>query len=157
MISFIVSTILLCTSWSATSSSHQVLPREASPVFEGTWTATTGPTQVFRGTWSAQTSPQSPNSARGSWMLLNEASEIVLQGTWSMRKMNQGWQGSWTARVAKGQTFSGTWNADLADFSGKTIERMLVRTIEKEVAGSWRSGRHQGNWWLKGSRQRSDK
>jgi hypothetical protein len=27
---------------------------------------------------------------------------------------------------------------------------MLKRTTEKQVAGSWRSGRYQGNWWLDG-------
>jgi hypothetical protein len=39
----------------------------------------------------------------------------------------------------------------MADLSGKTLEDMLKQTLEKQVAGSWRSGRYQGNWWLKGS------
>ena len=51
-----------------------------------------------------------------------------------------------------GRTFSGTWQADLAGFTGKTFEDMLKRTVEQQVSGSWRSGRAQGNWWLQGSK-----
>jgi len=40
----------------------------------------------------------------------------------------------------------------MADFNGKTMgktmEDMLKRTAEKQIGGSWRSGRAQGNWWL---------
>jgi hypothetical protein len=157
MLSFVVSFILVLVSWPGQSSGQRVVKERDSPVLAGTWIATAGPTQVFRGAWSGQTSPQTPNTALGSWALFNEASEIVLEGTWSMRKTGQGWQGSWTARTSKGQSFSGTWGADLANFSGKTIEQMLESTVEKQVAGSWISGRRQGNWWLKGSRQRGHK
>ena len=31
--------------------------------------------------------------------------------------------------------FSGTWNADLPNFSGKTMEEMLKRTAEKQISG----------------------
>jgi hypothetical protein len=130
----------------------RALAQEDSPVFYGTWTATAGPTQVFRGTWSAQTSKHSPNTALGSWTLLNEAGEIALDGTWSAQKSALGWRGTWSARTRSGQSLSGSWNADLADFTGKAIGEMLKRTAEKQVAGSWRSGRYQGNWWLEGSR-----
>src|SRR4029077_7460585 len=111
------------------------------PVFHGTWTATAGPTQVLRGTWSGQTIPKSPDMAQGSWTLLNEAGEILLQGTWSAQKKGQGWRGAWTARILNGRSFSGTWNADMAGFGGKTMEEMLERTATKEVAGWWQSGR----------------
>jgi hypothetical protein len=127
------------------------LAQEPLPVQSGSWTASVASGQIFRGTWSAQTSRQNLNAARGSWTLLNEAGEIILQGTWSAQKMRQNWQGTWTARALKGAPLSGTWNADLASFSGKTIEAMLERTAEREVAGSWRTRGYQGNWWLKGS------
>ena len=61
----------------------------------------------------------------------------------------EGWQGTWTARTPNGQPFSGTWTSDLADFSGKTFQEMLERTVVREVAGSWRTGRQHGNWWPK--------
>jgi hypothetical protein len=48
----------------------------------------------------------------------------------------------------QGQNHRGTWNAATADFNGKTFEDMLKRTAEKQIGGSWQSGRTQGNWWL---------
>lgn len=128
--------------------------QKPSPVFAGTWIATAGPTQVFRGRWSGQAVATNQNVAQGSWTLWNEAGEVQLQGTWSARKTAQGWQGTWTAQTVNGPAFSGTWNADLADFGGKTLGEMLERTTAKEVAGSWRRGQDQGNWWLKGLQPR---
>jgi hypothetical protein len=127
------------------------LAQEPLPSLGGSWTASLASGQIFRGTWSGQTSRQNLNEARGSWTLLNEAGEIILVGTWSAQKMRQGWQGTWTARAHNGAPLSGTWNADLPSFSGKTIQAMLERTAEREVAGSWRTRGYQGNWWLKGS------
>ena len=101
------------------------LAQEPLPVQSGSWTASLVSGQIFRGTWSAQTSRQNLNAARGSWTLLNEAGEIVMEGTWSAQKAGQGWQGTWTARAQRGAAWSGTWNADLLTFSGKTIQAML--------------------------------
>ncbi len=115
------------------------------------WIATVGPKEVFRGRWSGEALPNTPNAAQGSWTLLSDANRILLEGTWSARKSAQGWHGTWSARTAHGQSFSGTWEADLAGFSGKTLEEMLRRTAEKQISGSWRSGRLSGNWWLSGS------
>jgi hypothetical protein len=128
-----------------------VLAQEPLPVLGGSWTASLASGQIFRGTWSGQTSRQNRNAVRGSWTLLNEAGEIVLEGTWSAQKTGPSWQGTWTFRARKDAALSGTWNADLASFSGKTIQAMLERTAEREVAGSWRTRGYQGNWWLKGS------
>ena len=91
--------------------------------------------------------PPSKNVALGSWTLLSENNQIVLEGTWSARKLADGWQGTWTARI-EGRTVSGMWNAVMTDFNGKTFEDMLKRTAEKQIGGSWQSGRAQGNWWL---------
>jgi len=68
--------------------------------------------------------------------------------------MGQGWHGTWKSQARKGAPLSGTWNAELSGFTGKTIESMLERTAEREVADSWRTRGHQGNWWLKGSRRK---
>lgn len=126
------------------------LGQEAPPGLRGSWTATAGPNQIFRGTWTGQTLPGKPNLAQGSWTLLSNTGEVILEGTWSALKGSAAWQGTWTARTMQGQSFSGTWRADLADFKGKTFEDMLESTAIKEVAGWWRSGHYQGNWWLKG-------
>ncbi len=70
-----------------------------SRVLLGSWTATTGPNQIFRGAWSAQVLLHNANRAFGSWTLLNDAGEVVLEGTWSVQKTGQRWQGTWTART----------------------------------------------------------
>ena len=129
------------------------LAQQVSSVLLGSWTATAGPNQIFHGTWSAQVSLHNPNRVIGSWTLLNEAGDVLLEGTWSAQKTGKGWQGTWTARTTKGGSFSGTWTADVANLNAESFAEMLKSTATKEVAGSWRSGRHQGNWWLKGSRQ----
>lgn len=137
-----ISTLLACSSAFAR-------PQQAAPVFQGSWTATVGAGQVIRGMWSAQA--RTANSASGSWTLLNEAGEVRLQGTWSATKVRGAWQGSWSARPASGGSYSGSWAADLGEAAGKTLQDMLQKTAEKQVAGSWRSGPYQGNWWLDGS------
>jgi hypothetical protein len=108
--------------------------QEPSLELRGSWTASVGSGQLFRGTWAGQISGQNRNVVRGSWTLLNEAGEIILEGTWSAQKMGQDWQGTWTSRTRKGAPLSGTWNTDLASFGGKTIHAMLERTAEGEVA-----------------------
>jgi len=117
----------------------------------GMWTASVGNGPPMRGTWLAQVAQGTPNAASGSWSLLNNASEIVLTGTWSARKTPKSWEGSWAARARNGRALSGTWSANLADFKGKTIEEMLALTIERQIGGAWQSGGYQGNWRLEGS------
>ena len=132
------------------------LAQHAPAVFRGSWTATAAPKQVFRGRWSAQALPDTQSAAHGSWTLLNNANQIVLEGTWSAQKSARGWHGTWSALILQGRSslgrpLSGTWQAQVEDFKGKTFEDMLQRTLERQIAGSWRSGRLLGNWWLKGS------
>jgi hypothetical protein len=128
--------------------------QDAAPVRYGAWTASAGPS-VYRGSWSAETLPGIPNTAQGSWTLINDSYDLVLQGTWLAKRTGLHWHGTWRARTEHGQTFSGTWDADLPDAKGETFAVMLTRTLEKEVAGSWQSGKYQGNWWLKGFKPKS--
>ena len=115
--------------------------------WRGVWIASAGP-RSFHGRWWAQLLANSLNAADGSWTLLSDSNQIVLEGTWSARKTSTGWQGRWTARVNSGNAFSGTWTSE--NHEGKTFADMLKLTLEKQIAGSWRSGRMQGNWWLMG-------
>jgi hypothetical protein len=117
----------------------------------GTWKATAGNGPMLQGMWLAQLSNANPNASSGSWSLLNDASEVVLQGTWSARKTSQRWEGRWTARVGNGRSLSGTWSASLGDFNGKTFQEMLALTMQRQIGGAWQSGRYQGNWWLEAS------
>jgi hypothetical protein len=126
------------------------LAQEDSPILLGSWTATAAPNQIFGGTWSAQVSLHNPNRSLGSWALLNDAGDVILEGTWSAQKSGQRWQGTWTARPMKGQSLSGTWAAEATSLNAESLAEMLKSTATNEVTGSWRSGRHQGSWSLKG-------
>ena len=130
-----------------------VLAQAPAPQPHGMWTATAG-SRTFRGSWGAEMSAHDPNSAQGYWTLVNDAGERIMQGTWSARKIAARWHGNWTARTAQGQSFAGTWDADEAEAQDRTFADMLTRTMPKEVAGSWQSGRYSGSWWLKGLKPR---
>jgi hypothetical protein len=126
------------------------LVQEDSSVLLGSWMATTVPNQIFGGTWSAEASLHNPNRALGSWTLINNAGDVILEGTWSAQKSGLRLQGTWTARPMKGRSLSGTWTADATNPTAESLAEMLKSTATKEVTGSWQSGRHQGNWSLKG-------
>ena len=122
--------------------------QQTQSTLEGSWIATAGPSRFLRGRWFARVLPDDKNAASGSWALVNESNQVVLEGTWSARKSTIGWRGTWSARIQKSRSVSGTWDATMADFNGKTFEDMLHQTAEKQIDGSWQSGRAQGNWWL---------
>jgi hypothetical protein len=125
------------------------LAQEVGSVLYGKWTASDGPSQIFRGTWSAEASRRNPNESQGSWTLVNDSGEVMLEGTWSARKTGSHWQGTWRARATRGPSFSGSWEANLPESTDQTFAVLLKRTIEKEVAGSWQSGGYKGKWWLR--------
>ena len=118
-------------------------------MIQGGWAATVGVTRVLRGTWRCQPTPDKPNTVQGSWSLLNETGQVIQAGTWSAQKAGAGWQGTWTA-AAQGSPVSGTWKAEITESTAKTLMEMLASTIVKDVTGSWRSGRYEGNWRIKG-------
>jgi len=130
-------------------------PQAAGGVLYGNLTASVGPSQIFRGTWSAEISQHTPNEAKGSWTLVTDSGDVMLEGTWSARKTGAHWQGTWRARTSHGQFFSGTWSAQLPETGNQTFATLLQQTIEKEVNGSWQSGRYQGSWSLTGLKQKN--
>jgi hypothetical protein len=130
-------------------------PQATGGVLYGNWTASAGPSQIFRGTWSAEISQHIPNEANGSWTLVTDSGDVMLEGTWSARKTGAHWQGTWKARTFHGQFFSGTWSAQLPETGNQTFAALLKQTIDKEVNGSWQSGRYQGSWSLTGRKQKN--
>jgi hypothetical protein len=127
------------------------LAQESPAPLHGSWTATVAPSQVFRGTWTGSVLPKNPNSARGSWSLIIDTGQSVIQGTWTAQKTGAEWRGTWTARTQQGRSFTGSWNSSDANLSGKTFQDLLQRAMEKEIAGNWRSSPYSGGWWLRGS------
>jgi hypothetical protein len=144
---------LLCLTFMALAASALAQQAPANPpenTLRGTWIASAGPTQMFRGRWWASLLPNTHNSAQGSWTLLSDSNQILLEGTWSARKSPAGWQGTWSARAGQGRSFSGTWTSALEDINVKTFQDMLKAALQKQISGSWQKGRMQGNWWLQG-------
>ena len=134
-------------------------PQQPAVQLQGSWTASSGSARAFRGTWNAEVRRETPDTARGSWTVLDAGNRIVLQGTWSARKDGRGWQGSWSAvvvsraagRSASGPPISGTWKADSETAATGTLLEMLQRAIDRSVGGTWRSGSLAGQWAIKGS------
>jgi hypothetical protein len=128
--------------------------QQSAPPLRGTWTATAGP-QVFQGAWSAQPVAKSPNTAMGSWSLVNASNQIVLSGTWAATKTARTWTGTWSARIVaargtSGRVFSGTWRTEAKASEVRTLGEMLQQTLQQEITGAWRSGAISGTWSLKG-------
>ena len=142
---------LMVVGWAGAAS----LAQQPLPPLQGTWTATVGKSQVFRGAWTAALDLRNPNRAQGFWTLRNDLHEIAASGSWSARRIGTRWHGSWTAHTENGQSFSGSWDADVTDAKIKTFADMLRAAFEKTVAGFWQSGRVGGNWWLDGERPKS--
>lgn len=124
---------------------------EDTPILRGDWAATVGSSKTLRGRWIGQALPDEPDVMQGSWTLKDDGGRTLLTGTWTARKKGAGWQGSWSASVKDGRTAAGTWMADEPNARGKTLEELFIRTSKEQISGSWRSGRQEGYWWLKGS------
>src|SRR5215469_3128696 len=130
------------------------LAQEPALELRGAWSATTA-TQTLGGAWGAEISPRNPDSTAGYWTLLNDAGERMLSGTWSARRTGSHWNGTWMARTTQGRSFSGVWDADIEGSKAPTFVDMLRQSFEREVAGTWRSGRYSGSWWIKGSKNKN--
>ena len=134
----------------ALAQSAKSRPLKADTTLHGTFNASVGRSAQFRGRWNGLL--DSRNAGSGSWILLNDAHKSVAEGTWSAQKSAAGWRGTWHAWVKGGRQYSGSWQADLEGFSGKSFEEMLNHTMEQQIAGSWQSGKLAGNWWLQGTK-----
>jgi hypothetical protein len=123
----------------------------AAPALTGGWLATAADGRVFAGTWSAAFAVATPKLAVGAWKLVDETGvKVLMRGTWSARKSQGAWRGSWAARVEGGGGASGQWTADAKTAAGaKTFRELLTLAGEKQIGGTWRAGHSHGNWWLK--------
>jgi hypothetical protein len=127
---------------------------EEPPKRGGEWIATVDSGQSLRGKWVGQTLPEDPNALHGSWLLLSDTGRILLSGTWSARKAQHGFRGSWSAHDQSRRAVSGTWRVTAGSSGVTTLQQLLEQTLAGQVAGAWRSGRRQGQWWVKGTPSR---
>ena len=123
---------------------------QRNSTYSGTWTATVGESRTLYGRWIGQTIPDDPTSAHGSWTLTGPSGKTALTGTWTARKTANGWRGTWSAKAATGSGAAGTWKADLPPDPRSTLQDFLERLSNQEIAGTWRSSRLAGSWWLRG-------
>jgi hypothetical protein len=118
----------------------------------GSWAATIGSRPALQGTWSAELRTSSPETAQGTWTLIDASGNVVANGTWSASRAPDSWSGTWSARASSGgRTRSGTWRADVKQ-KPSTFADLLRSTLESQLSGSWRSGGLQGRWALTASR-----
>jgi hypothetical protein len=127
---------------------------QSPSTLRGGWSATVGPNQVLQGTWTADLTSAAPDTARGSWTLVNQSNRIAAQGTWSAVKTEKVWSGTWQARVATergatGRLFSGSWKTRIAGSDGQSLSDLLQKTFREQVSGQWASGRLAGMWSLR--------
>ena len=133
-----------------TGAAHAQTPE---PPLRGNWSASAGPGHVFHGTWLARPVAGSPNSATGSWSLVDGSNQIVLTGTWAATKAARSWSGTWSARTvaARGipsRAYSGSWRTEIPSTDVRTLGELLRHTLAQEVTGAWQSGAIKGTWAL---------
>jgi hypothetical protein len=117
-----------------------------SKSWRGTWSATiAGGGRVFGGTWDA-TLGDDPDTVLGNWSAIDQAGETVATGTWAARKESKIWRGSWQARLASGQVFSGTWRSQSQLPATAHLADLLEAASAKTAGGTWRMGAASGAW-----------
>jgi hypothetical protein len=142
--------VLLALTTGGLAQSARPAPQTSAATWHGKFSASIGRSEQVRGRWSGQ--GDTKNSGSGSWILLNDSNQVIAEGTWTAQKTGAAWTGTWRAWVKGSRQYSGSWQAELEGFSGKSFEDMLNHTLEQQVMGSWRSGKLEGNWWLQGTK-----
>lgn len=123
-----------------------VVPAQ-SPRWRGSFAATAQGT-TLTGTWTAQLG-KTPNTALGSWTLLNAVGQPIAAGAWSAAKAADRWEGGWRARVAGGREFSGAWTAHLTPGAAAPMTRLFEAAVKSMASGNWQMGRARGAWSIR--------
>ena len=135
----VAAAVIAATPTTAVAAADALAP---PPVFRGSWIATVGANTArpFHGEWSAQALPGRPDDVQGSWSLLGPDGDVAMKGTWAARRAKRGMKGTWSARLPSGGVFSGSFEAIVPGFKGKTFQDLLAATSKAQLAGTWRMG-----------------
>ena len=116
----------------------------------GTWVATVGSGgRAFRGTWDA-TPGRDPDTVLGNWTVMDQAGATVADGTWSARKAEKIWKGSWQARGRSGQQYAGTWRAQSQLPPSTQFAELFEFALTKIAGGTWQmSTAYSGTWSIR--------
>ena len=81
----------------------------------------------------------SPTTCRAPGRLINDGGDVISQGTWSARRAKRGFAGKWSARAATGGLYTGTFEAPLPGFKGKTLRTCSRRRRRPRspATGEW--------------------
>jgi hypothetical protein len=120
--------------------------------WSGSWSANAGnDSRAFGGTWDA-TLGDDPETVLGNWTMLDQSGATLAAGTWSARKDERIWKGSWQARLASGQLYSGTWQAQSQLRSPSHFSELFEFALTKAASGAWHMGNaHSGGWSIRTS------
>jgi hypothetical protein len=111
-----------------------------------TWSAKSRTGRSFAGTWTGEADP-STGMVSGTWTLEDSAGKAVMAGTWTANKSPKGWNGSWSARVAKqGGEHSGSWSANVRLARDAGFNELFEVAMREVVGGSWKAGPYTGSW-----------
>src|SRR5215472_8763214 len=120
-----------------------------SKSWRGTWTATVGGgSSVLGGTWDASLA-QDPDTVQGNWTLSDPNGATLAQGTWAARKDAKAWKGTWQARGATGQTYSGTWRTQARLPAGVHMQELFDLALTKAISGTWQMSTYSGAWSIR--------
>ena len=117
--------------------------------WSGAWSATAGAGRAFGGTWDAAPGGDS-NTVQGSFAVMDPSGTTLAAGTWAARKDAKTWQGSWQARAASGQVFSGTWRAQAQLASTAGFADLFELAATQVARGTWAMGAaYSGAWSIR--------
>jgi len=132
--------ILLLSLWFAAAAQRKT--------WQGSWSATAGNT-TFGGTWDAAVSDD-PDTASGSWTLMDQSGATLADGTWAARKDQNVWRGAWQARSRSGRVYSGTWRAQPGLPVSARFADLFEFALSKMASGTWRMGTaYSGGWSIR--------
>ena len=133
--------ILILLAWLAAASLAQ------TKSWSGTWSATAGG-RALTGTWDAVEN-SAADTASGTWTLTGSSGAPLAAGAWAARKNAKNWQGRWQARTANGQTYSGTWRAQVQLSQNAPITAMFQAALNDAIQGTWQMDAASGAWSIR--------
>ncbi len=115
--------------------------------WRGTWSATAKGLAISGG-WTARAGTE-PNTGTGAWTLYDHSGKTIAAGSWSARKAEKAWEGSWSARLPDGKVLSGKW-ATQAPLNPVASFTELFESAAKDVlSGTWQHGGDSGAWSIR--------
>ena len=127
-------------------------PNPSATAFVGSLNYVTNSANLVGGTWTARPHNQ-PNVSSGTWVIVDASGKPILTGSWSARKADKSWVGTWQARVSSssGGVYSGSWTAESPVASASQFVGLFEYALTNTTRGTWRIGSQSGQWAIRAS------